>query len=296
MEKLNDTSTAIDVSLPAVSPDNQRESHASLLILHGSHMGFSFPLTQERILIGRSSECDIRIDDENISRRHAEVRKIGELFKVRDLGSTNGTYINSRRIVEEKLEDGDLLIINRAVMKFVSSTSIENHVFDQMYTMITTDFLTKLFNRRHLMNVLAEEFSRARRHGRLLSVLIYDIDNFKTINDTFGHPAGDELLVASSELIASHLRREDLYARFGGDEFCLVCPETSLSQVLTLAERIRTLIANTDFTYINAEIEVSISIGVAELTNETKSADQLLQKADEALYRAKTGGKNRICS
>jgi diguanylate cyclase (GGDEF)-like protein len=269
-------------------------SFASLVMLHGSQMGFSFPLEKEEMVIGRSSECDIQIDDANVSRKHATISAADDGFQVKDLGSTNGTFVNSRRVQESELEDGDLLMISSTVFKYVSSTSIENSFFDRMYSMLTTDFQTKTFNHRYLINRLKEEFSRCVRYGRALSLLIYDIDNFKTINDNFGHQAGDVLLVKTSEIIAPRLRSDDVFARLGGDEFCILCPETSLEQILHLAERLRSMIGEANFTFGDWKLDVTVSIGAAELTSEIKSAEQLLSRADKALYEAKSQGKNKV--
>jgi diguanylate cyclase (GGDEF)-like protein len=275
--------------------DKGESQLGSLVMIHGAQMGFSFPLRAERMVIGRSGDCDIQIDDANVSRQHAMIINAGDGLQVRDLESTNGTFVNSRRIKEANLEDGDLLMISSTVLKYVSSSSIENRFFDRMYSMLTTDFQTRIFNYRYLVQRLEEEFSRSVRYGRPLSLLIYDIDNFKSINDSFGHQAGDTLLTRTAQLIAPRLRGDDVYARFGGDEFCILCPETSLEQMLHLAHRIRQLISDANFTFKDWKLDVTISIGAAELSADIKSAEQLLGAADKALYKAKKQGKNKIC-
>lgn len=274
--------------------EQEGPSFGSLVMLHGGQMGFSYPLIKEEMTIGRSSDCDIQIDDANVSRKHATVVGSNGGFKVLDLGSTNGTFVNSRRVKEVSLEDGDLLMISSTVLKFVSSSSIENRFFDQMYSMLTTDFQTKTYNYRYLMQRLDLEFSRCVRYGRPLSLMIYDIDNFKSINDNFGHQAGDLLLVKTAQLVAGRLRSDDIYARFGGDEFCVLCPETSLEQAMHLAERMRRLVSSANFTFKDWKLDVTISIGAAELSEGMKSAEQLVGAADKALYNAKRQGKNQI--
>ncbi len=287
--------TLTDVAAQQPTIVGREESHfGSLVMIHGSQMGFSFPLDKEEMVIGRSSECDIQIDDANVSRKHAKIRNQDNDFLVSDLQSTNGTFVNSRKVTEAALEDGDLLMISSTVLKFVSSASIENRFFDQMYSMLTTDYQTRIYNYRYLVHRLQEEFSRCVRYGRPLSLMIYDIDNFKAVNDSFGHPAGDLLLSKSTQLVSSHLRSDDVYARFGGDEFCILCPETTLDQMLNMAERIRSLMSAANFTFKDWKLDVSVSIGAAELTDDLKSPDQLLAIADKALYRAKKSGKNQI--
>jgi two-component system cell cycle response regulator len=289
----DDTLTNITAQQPTIV--GREEPHfGSLVMIHGSQMGFSFPLDKEEMVIGRSSECDIQIDDANVSRKHAQICNHDNAFQVHDLKSTNGTFVNSRRVTEATLEDGDLLMISSTVLKFVSSASIENHFFDQMYSMLTTDYQTRIYNYRYLVHRLHEEFSRCVRYNRPLSLMIYDIDNFKAINDNFGHPAGDVLLVKSAQLVSSHLRCDDVYARFGGDEFCILCPETTLEQMLHMAERIRSLMSTANFKFKDWKLDVSISIGAAELTDDLKSPDLLLAIADKALYRAKNNGRNQV--
>ncbi len=273
-----------------------RQAGASLVVLHGTQMGASFALEGQRLVIGRGSDCEIQVEDENVSRRHAEITAVGDQHRIRDLDSTNGTYVNSRRVVEAELEDGDLLMLSSTVFKFLASSTIENRFFDQMYSMITTDFQTKLHNRRYLASRIEEEFCRARRHQRPLAVVVFDLDKFKQVNDTFGHAAGDLLLRKSAQMLNSQLRHDDVFARLGGDEFCVLCPETTLAQGLQLAERLRNLMADTTFTFRQEKITVNISVGVAEFDSEMTSPDEMVAAADRALYQAKAAGRNRVVS
>jgi diguanylate cyclase (GGDEF)-like protein len=295
LARFEDTSTLIaeqDDALLAAS----RPGGASLVALHGAQMGASFSLDGQRTIIGRGSDCDIQVEDENCSRQHAEITANGDKFRIRDLDSTNGTYVNSRRVVETELEDGDLLMFSSTVFKFLASSSIENRFFDQMYSMITTDFQTKLHNRRYLASRIEEEFCRARRHLRPLAVVVLDLDKFKQVNDTFGHAAGDLLLRKSAQMLNSQLRHDDVFARLGGDEFCVLCPETTLAQGLQLAERLRNLMADTTFTFRQQKLTVNISVGVAEFDPEMTSPDEMMAAADRALYQAKAAGRNRVAS
>jgi diguanylate cyclase (GGDEF)-like protein len=293
MTPADDTSTVV-ANRHGDPLERHRSKHASLVMIHGPQMGVSFPLTQSRLTIGRASSCDIQIEDENISRKHAELLTKESICTVRDLDSTNGTYVNSRRVVEVELKDGDLLMISTSVFKYVSSGSIENRFFDQMYSMVTTDHLTRLHNRRYFMARIDEEFNRSRRHDRALSVIIFDFDNFKRINDVFGHAAGDQLLRKGAQLVLSHVRSNDTFARFGGDEFCVLCPETTGPQAMHLADRLRGLFEETKFTFQHNKLRVSISVGVAELTPDMGTPTDLVNVADKALYAAKEAGRNQI--
>lgn len=293
MAGFEETSTLVTEQANKLLADS-KQGGASLVVLHGNQMGASFTFEGKKMLIGRGVDCDIQVEDENVSRMHAELYIEGDKYHIRDLGSTNGTYVNSRRVVETALEDGDLVMLSSTVFKFMASSSIENRFFDQMYSMITTDFQTKLHNRRYLASRLDEEFSRARRHQRPLAFLIFDLDHFKQVNDSFGHAAGDLLLRKCAQMLSGQLRHDDVFARLGGDEFAVLCPETTLQQGILLAERLRGLMADTTFSFKRQKLTVSISVGVAEFTPEMGSPDELLAGADSALYKAKSAGRNRV--
>jgi len=156
------------------------------------------------------------------------------------------------------------------------------------------DGLTGVFNRRYLESRLNEELERCFRYSRKSSVIMLDIDFFKKVNDTFGHQCGDFILKAVSGKIASLIRKTDFLARFGGEEFCCVLPETEISDALSLAERLRLAVAEMKSLYREREVCVTISLGVAETSEEISSAESLLMKADEALYSAKKSGRNRV--
>lgn len=158
-----------------------------------------------------------------------------------------------------------------------------------------TDALTGIYNRAHLLDVLPREISACRRHGRPLSCLILDLDHFKSINDRFGHLAGDDVLVRVAELIRNRLRREDIVARFGGEEFVVLLPDTSAEGAFRAAEDMRRKIEAETFEFDSEAVRATTSIGVAELTESVGSGSgrALLASADEALYRAKALGRNR---
>jgi len=290
---VNETSTIITTKRESDFINNG-ENPPALVVLHGADLGTSFHLNKEIITIGRSNKNDLTLRDDNISRKHAEVLTQNNEVWLRDLDSTNGIFVNSKRISEQQLHDGDIIMISNILLKFVSSTSIENQFFLSMFEMATKDSLTKTNNKHHLLNRLEKEFKRAVRHNRALCLMLYDIDHFKNINDTYGHLAGDIILAESSEIISARLRSDDTFGRFGGDEFAVICPETSLSQAECLAERIRTIIEKEKFDIEVTKVNITISIGVAELTPDIKTVEQLFTNADKALYVAKEQGRNRI--
>lgn len=167
-------------------------------------------------------------------------------------------------------------------------------VREEVHAMAITDELTHAFNRRHFMNLAAQELGRAKRYQHPLSIIIFDIDNFKDVNDNYGHLCGDAVLREISSTCRTILRQCDVLARFGGEEFILLLPETSESNALKVANRLCQLVAIHVVEYKNAQIRVTISAGVTTFKPTTDTLDDLLNRADQALYLAKRLGKNRL--
>lgn len=156
------------------------------------------------------------------------------------------------------------------------------------------DALTGVNNRRSLEAHLKEELERHKRYGHPLSLIMFDIDHFKQVNDTYGHQCGDYVLQMIAELIGRSIRSEDILARYGGEEFCCVLPETPLAAAMLLAERFREKIADHVFDYQKDCIRVTISLGVSAMSPKTTTSDMLLKNADDGLYTAKNRGRNQI--
>jgi len=291
-----DQTSATNLSLNRTPANVAINRQPMLLVLHGPLLGKTFTIEQPVLTIGRSSQCDIQIEDDNVSRKHAEINFRDGLVWLTDLQSTNGSYVNSKRVSEIPLNDGDLVLIGRVLFKFIHSSIVENRFFGQMYSLATTDFLTGIANRQQIINLLEQEFNRARRYDRPLSVLIYDIDRFKEINDTYGHLAGDQMLIESSRIVKDHLRAEDHYGRLGGDEFLIICPETPVEHALALGKRIQVVLSKTDFLVKDKIVFFTISVGAAALSLKVSSSDEFSLLADQALYRAKNAGRNQCAS
>lgn len=185
------------------------------------------------------------------------------------------------------------------VISQLGATAVENQInFERLEREATTDGLTGLSNVRNFKEKLAQELARAARYKRVLSVLLFDIDNFKHYNDRNGHPAGDECLRRTGELLRRSTRTSDLPARYGGEEFIILLPETDHAGGLAFAEKIRAAIAGHDYPHREAQPLgcVSISGGVATYPGNGTTLDALIKAADQALYRAKEAGRNRVQS
>jgi diguanylate cyclase (GGDEF)-like protein len=171
---------------------------------------------------------------------------------------------------------------------------VEINIFEKTAQSSQIDSLTDLYNRRFFDDELSKEIARANRHNTLLSILFLDIDDFKKINDTFGHLAGDRVLQAVADIMSKEKRLEDIAARYGGEEFVIISPETSKANSLILAERVRRSIEQMQLNYEGNTIRLTISGGLASYPIDATDGLTLIKYADNALYRAKAAGKNNI--
>jgi diguanylate cyclase (GGDEF)-like protein len=272
--------------------------------------GLSSPSRSEHT-VGRRSDLDLHIDVDSVSRRHARLVRHGEDWWVEDLGSTNGTFVNDDPVGRRKLDDGDIVRFGEAVVKFLTGTYIERAYHEEVYRLSIIDGLTSVHNKRFFDEVLEREVARSQRHGGSLALVLFDIDHFKDINDTYGHLAGDTILVLLCRRIRPRIRREDVLARIGGEEFACLLTETTRSGGLGFAEDVRELVEREPYICDGTLIKVTISLGVAAFeppppsqrlpvddTRATaaslKDALDLVRRADERLYAAKRGGRNRV--
>jgi diguanylate cyclase (GGDEF)-like protein len=266
---------------------------ACLVVIYGLELGRKYNLDSANIVIGRSSKSEIQIDQESVSRNHAKIINTGKSIILRDLGSTNGSYVNDQLIDEYVLRDGDFIKIGRTIFKFLSGGNIENAYHEEIYRLTTVDGLTQVFNRRYFLEQLDREVSRARRYRRELSLILFDIDHFKQINDTYGHLAGDYVLKQLATVVKGKIRREDILARYGGEEFAIVLPEIDAPNAVTFAEKVRKIVEKAPFKFEDTKIAVTVSVGVANC-GETDDAAALIKRTDEKLYEAKGAGRNVV--
>jgi diguanylate cyclase (GGDEF)-like protein len=261
-------------------------------MLSGPEMGRSIELGHEAVEIGRSGKCALAIKDNGVSRCHARIKRIFGLYFVSDLESVNGTFVNGQRVSMAQLSDGDQIRVGDSMLKFVANHH-EAEYSRHAFTLATSDPLTGAHNKRHFDEILAKETHRAALHGTPLCLILLDIDDFKRVNDTFGHPAGDWVLARVAETIKALLDPEGLFCRVGGEEFAVIAPNTERKDALAVSERIRAAIERASFDYEGRPLSITVSLGVAELAL-MESPDQLYQRADERLYASKTAGRNRV--
>jgi len=267
---------------------------AFLTVLWGANMGMTFPLG-ETAVVGRSSQADIQLWDHAVSRQHCRLEREGGTYILTDLGSLNGTYVNWQRVTRLPLADRDRIQLGNSLLQFAYYDRLEEAFFFQVAAAALYDPLTGLHNRRFFLEHLQREMAFARRHSFPLHLLYLDLDNFKLINDRWGHLAGDQALIQVAQQLQDQVRREDLLARLGGDEFVLMVRGVPEAQILQLAKRLRQAIQSLPLQVGAEVIHLTCSIGVASLLSlsaET-SVQSFLEAADQALYQAKVQGGSR---
>jgi two-component system cell cycle response regulator len=277
--------------------ERQATGEAALVVIYGMDLGRKYDLNKPHFTIGRSSKCDVQIDQESISRNHATLDNDGKRVTVRDLGSTNGTYVNDHLVKGDyEVHNGDFVKIGRTIFKFIAGGNIESDYHEEIYRLTTVDGLTQVFNKRYFTETADREISRCHRYGRALTLIMFDIDHFKKINDSFGHLAGDHVLKQLASVVKTKIRREDVFARYGGEEFAVLLPEVTLKSAASLAEKVRKLVEGHHFSFEDEAIPLTVSLGCASVTKDIQDSSALIKAADDRLYAAKHAGRNRVMS
>lgn len=292
---LHDTDDqTIITKIPDLKKDGDKQAY--IVFLSGPLMGKIHLLEEKTITLGRGDDIDIPINDLGISRHHAAIDFKKGQATLRDLKSTNGTYLNGQRIQEARLCDGDKIQISSStILKYAYQDNVENIFHHELYRMAVVDALTGAYNKRFFEERLKEEFSYCLRNNVPLSLMMLDIDHFKMINDTYGHPAGDFILSRVATLAKSIIRNEDILARYGGEEFTIILKATDAEGSWILAERLRRLIDETEFEFDGQRIHITISIGLASLMGQNFSDwETMLKITDQLLYKSKNSGRNRV--
>jgi diguanylate cyclase (GGDEF)-like protein len=269
------------------------EQRALMLVLSGPRLGHRLVLGDTAIDIGRGSAAGLILDADSVSRKHARIERFGGGHKIVDMGSTNGTYVNGVRIKEQILKDGDRIGIGKALLKYIAGGNIEGAYHEEVQRLMRFDPLTNIFNKRHFDESLRLAVFTAAGGSKPLSLIVFDLDHFKKVNDTFGHMAGDAVLCGASAVVQSMLSPTELFGRVGGEEFAVVCEDAALESALERAEAIRRAISREPYAFEEKKLPVTISAGVAQLGDD-EEAEGLFDRADAQLYVAKGAGRNCV--
>lgn len=282
--------------MEALKVEDEARERALLVALSGPEMGRQIAVSGD-VQVGRGTDNEVVIDQDSVSRSHCVLRWVGGQALLRDTESRNGTKVNGVALLpaeEVVLCSGDRLELGEVIYKFLLEGDVEALYHEELRRKANLDALTGAFNKGYLLEHLSREMLRSRRHGRALAVLLFDVDHFKALNDRHGHLLADRVLEALVQRVRRILRKEDLLARFGGEEFVIVLPETGAAGARQMGERLRETVAATPFLVENRDIRVTVSVGVGLLEEEMRTPVELLDLADSMLYRAKRGGRDRV--
>jgi diguanylate cyclase (GGDEF)-like protein len=265
--------------------------------IYGKDIGRKVPLDRVQTTIGRGPDNTIVCDMDNVSRAHCKIYAGAGGNYIEDMGSTNGTFVNDEELASRrKLKNGDLVKVGGVIFKFIDGDNIEQLYYEEIYRMAIIDGLTQIYNKRFFLEFLEREMARCQRYSRPLTLIMFDIDHFKRVNDDFGHLAGDYVLKRLADLISKkNIRKEECFARYGGEEFGIVLPDTTSERGIILAEKIRAMTEETKYEFEDNNIPITVSMGVAQLSR-GDTTEAFIQRADAKLYEGKQGGRNRVCS
>jgi diguanylate cyclase (GGDEF)-like protein len=320
----DDQTLRLSLREEAITPrTGLRRDRPRLVVLSGEGVGLTYPVVDGAV-IGRAHHAAIRIPSDDVSRDHARLLVRGGRTYVEDLGSMNGTLVNGEAITQPTaLREGDKIHLGTTVLRFALFDDFDERFQARMYESALRDPLTRAFNRKYLEDRIDSEFAYSLRHDTPLSLLLIDVDHFKSINDSWGHLAGDAALVQLAEHVMRVIRVEDVLARYGGEEFVILSRGIDAEGARQFAERIRSSVERTSFFYERKSsapvagsqsdpmpdigrlgladlaspqrIPITVSIGVATMPDpEIGQPLLLVQRADDALYRAKTDGRNLV--
>jgi two-component system cell cycle response regulator len=294
-----DRSSKSITAVESAQPPVRRRGEACVVVLYGPELGRRATLGRGAFQIGRSSKNELPIDQESVSRHHARITHAPSRgYTIEDLGSTNGTYLNDEKVGKERrpLKDGDQIRVGRSILKFMTGTNLEANYHEEIYRLMTVDALTQVYNKRYFNEALEREYNRAHRYKRELSLVIFDVDHFKEVNDVNGHLAGDAILRQVAAEVKPRLREQDIFARVGGEEFALLLPEIGHPGAIVTGEKVRKIVEGATFTFEAVVVTVTVSVGITSLDERGRDSTSLYERADAALYDAKANGRNCVRS
>jgi diguanylate cyclase (GGDEF)-like protein len=299
-ERQNEDKTVVASSTQTLTGGQSRNNSPVLLQYDGGAAGKRFVLQTAGVVLGRRADkVQVWIDDSSVSREHCRIDFQGPKAIVTDLGSLNHTFINDIRVMQSaELAHGDMLRVGNVRLRYFTHGTAEQLLFDRIYRMAVQDRMLDVFRREYAMERLEEEFRLVKAGAGDLSFIMIDLDKFKSVNDTYGHDAGDIVLKEVCSAIKPLVGTADTFARFGGEEFC-VLTSSPLQDAVALAERIRRSVEQTAIEYDGNAIPVTVSLGIANAHEQVgseplASAQDLIRLADMRLYQSKQGGRNRV--
>jgi diguanylate cyclase (GGDEF)-like protein len=258
-------------------------------------MGSRYPLEKKDLVLGRAPDCHICIEDGSVSRQHVRIEYSPTGYYAVDLGSTNGTFVNDTRIETARLRDGDSIRFGDCIFRFLSGDNVEVRYHEELHRLTIVDALTGVNNKRYFLEFLDRELKRANEQARPLSLILFDIDRFKAINDGLGHLGGDAILRELTARLKDHISPKNCLARYGGEEFALVLVDTPHIDAQTAAEQVRRRVEERPFSYLDGQYRVTISLGLASTSGRERwNPTDLIRQADDKLYQAKRAGRNRV--
>ncbi len=280
----------------ASSEDEAKQKPACLLVVGGELNGSLFNLEMGETVVGRNPDCTISLDFHGVSRKHFTINVTESEVELTDLGSANGTYLNNQKLTDPViLKRADMIKIGAIAMKFIPKGDPERLTYDKLHEEAHTDGLTKCYNKMYFNNALELEVKKSKVTGKPLTLIIFDLDHFRNLNNNFGHDAGDYVLREKAQIIRDGgIRQGDIFARYGGEEFCILLPNTNLKQGFEIAERLRKLVEKHEFIYDGKRLPVSASVGVADYRMGVNNGTDLFKRADSAVYKSKDGGRNQV--
>jgi two-component system, cell cycle response regulator len=265
----------------------------SVVVMSGGAVGARARLSGNASL-GRDPTCEVVLPDAGVSWRHARIEDRGDAWVLVDLGSTNGSQVNGVRSAEGRLAHGDRITLGRTILRFEMQDPLDQAYDEHLERLLHIDDLSGLFVRRRFDMELSKSLAAATAHGRSIALLVMDMDGIKAINDRHGHLFGAYTIGETGRVIGSVLGDRGIGSRFGGDEFCALLPDHDQDRAFVLAGEIHAAVNRHEYAREGVTLRPGISIGVAAFPENAPDAEKLFQRADEALYRAKQGGRNRV--
>jgi diguanylate cyclase (GGDEF)-like protein len=269
------------------------ERRPVLVVIHGNEIGARKRLDGNTVA-GRAPDADLHLSDAGVSWHHARFEDRGGAWAVVDLKSTNGVTVNGKKVPESLLAANDRISLGRTVLRFEVQDAMERAFDEQMEKLVNVDDLSGLLLRRRFDREAAVLLDAARQKGSPLAMLVMDLDGVKKINDTHGHAYGAHVIGEAGRRIGEVLRGRAIASRFGGDEYCAALPDTDADAACAVAQEVLAAIGAQGFDRDGITLRAGISIGVAAFPSDATDAATLFQRADEAMYRAKQGGRHRV--